>query len=68
MQKLKEKGIPTMIHYPTPVHKHQAYKELNTLSLPVAEKCATEILSLPISPAMSNQDAFLVAEAVNESF
>ena len=68
MQKLKEKGIPTMIHYPTPVHKHEAYKELNTLYLPVAEKCATEIISLPISPAMSNQDAIFVAEAVNESF
>ena len=67
MQKLKEKGIPTMIHYPTPIHMHQAYKELNTLQLPIAEKCATEILSLPISPAMSNQDAIFVAEAVNES-
>ena len=67
MQKLGEKGIPTMIHYPTPIHKHEAYKELNTLSLPVAEKCANEILSLPISPAMSNDDAIFVAEAVNES-
>ena len=66
MQKLGEKGIPTMIHYPTPIHKHQAYKELNTLSLPVAEKCATEILSLPISPAMSDSDVIFVAEAVNE--
>lgn len=67
MQKLGEKGIPTMIHYPTPIHKHQAYKELNSLSLPIAEKCAAQILSLPISPAMSNQDAIFVAEAVNES-
>jgi dTDP-4-amino-4,6-dideoxygalactose transaminase len=47
---------------------NQAYKELNTLSLPIAEKCATEILSLPISPATSNQDAIFVAETVNESY
>ena len=67
IQKLGEKGIPTMIHYPTPIHKHQAYKELNSLQIPIAERCATEILSLPISPAMSNEDAILVAEAVNES-
>ena len=68
MQKLGEKGIPTMIHYPTPIHKHQAYKELNSLSLPIAEKCATQILSLPISPAMSNEEVLKVAEAINESY
>lgn len=66
MQRLKDKGIPTMIHYPTPVHKHEAYKELNTLYLPVAEKCATEIISLPISPAMSNEEVLLIANTINE--
>lgn len=67
MQKLEEQGIPTMIHYPTPLHKHEAYKEYNTLHLPMAEKCATEILSLPINPAMSDSDVLKVAEAVNIS-
>ena len=66
MQKLEEQGIPTMIHYPTPLHKHEAYKEYNTLHLPIAEKCATEILSLPINPAMSDDDVLMVAEVVNK--
>ena len=66
IHKLEEKGIPTMIHYPTPVHKHQAYKELNTLSLPIAEKCANEIISLPISPAMSDEEVIFVANTINE--
>ena len=65
MHRLEEQGIPTMIHYPTPLHKHQAYKELNNLKLPIAEKCATEILSLPINPAMSDSEVMMIAEAVN---
>ena len=46
---------------------NHAYKELNTLSLPIAEKCANEIISLPISPAMSDEEVIFVAEAVNGS-
>ena len=64
---LLEQRIPTMIHYPTPLHKHEAYKEYNTLQLPIAEKCATEILSLPINPAMSDSEVMMIAEAVNIS-
>lgn len=65
--KLEGRGIPTLIHYPTPLHKHEAYKEYNSLSLPVAERCATEILSLPINPAMSDSEVMMIAEAVNIS-
>lgn len=65
VEKLKEKGIPTMIHYPTPIHKHEAYPEYNSLSMPIAERCAGEILSLPINPAMSDNDATMVAEILS---
>lgn len=67
IRKLEEQGIPTMIHYPTPLHKHEAYKEYNSLSLPVAERCATKILSLPINPAMSDSEVMMIAKAVNIS-
>ncbi|MDN3454336.1 MULTISPECIES: DegT/DnrJ/EryC1/StrS family aminotransferase [unclassified Psychrobacter] len=46
---LAENGIQTLIHYPVPPHKQQAYKEWNNLSYPVSEKIHEEVLSLPIS-------------------
>lgn len=53
---LLENGIQTIIHYPTPPHKQEAYKEWNELSYPISEKIHDEVLSLPISPVMSDED------------
>ncbi|MGG4144511.1 DegT/DnrJ/EryC1/StrS family aminotransferase [Paenibacillus algorifonticola] len=63
---LMEKGIQTLIHYPIPPHKQEAYKEWNGLSYPKSEKIHNEILSLPVSPVMSLSDAVKVTEALNE--
>jgi dTDP-4-amino-4,6-dideoxygalactose transaminase len=49
---LREHGIQTMIHYPVPPHKQQAYEEMNYLSFPIAERFHREVLSLPIGPSM----------------
>lgn len=62
---LKEKGIETIIHYPIPPHKQEAYKEYNTLSLPVTEKIHREVLSLPISPVLSENEAEFIIETLN---
>lgn len=62
---LKEKGIETLIHYPIPPHKQEAYKEYNTLSLPVTEKIHREILSLPMSPVLSDSEAEFIIETLN---
>ncbi len=51
MTYLKQNGIETSIHYPTPPHKQQAYKELANKSYPITEAIHREIVSLPISPA-----------------
>ena len=50
---LKEVGIETLIHYPTPPHKQSAYRSTQDYSLPVAERLAHEMLSLPIGPHLS---------------
>lgn len=63
---LTEKGIQTIIHYPTPPHKQGAYKEWNNLSFPIAEEIHNTILSLPISPAMTDSEIEKVVEVVNE--
>jgi len=63
---LENHGIQTQIHYPMPVHKQPAYKEYNHLHLPVAEKLAEEVLSLPIGPAMQPLQLKTIFELINQ--
>jgi dTDP-4-amino-4,6-dideoxygalactose transaminase len=64
---LLENGIQTLIHYPVPVHLQQAYQDLNIKpgALPITEKYATEILSLPMYPELKDEDVFYVADKIN---
>ncbi len=64
-QYLADKGIQTNIHYPTAPHKQRAYTELQHLHLPITEQLHNEVLSLPISPVMTNTEVNQVVEAVN---
>lgn len=63
---LQNNDIQTMIHYPIPPHKQNAYKEWDNLSLPITEKIHREILSLPISPVMEISEAQKVVEVINK--
>ena len=58
-------GVETLIHYPTPCHKQGAYAEYVDLSLPNAEKMADEVLSLPISATLTEDEAGYVADCIN---
>ena len=62
---LENKNIQTLIHYPIPPHKQQAYHEWNELSYPVSEKIHSEVLSLPLSPVMTDEQIQDVIEAIN---
>lgn len=64
-QYLAEKNIQTLIHYPIPPHKQNAYREFNQTVLPITEKIHNEVLSLPISPLMSEYEVNEVISAVN---
>ena len=64
-QYLKDNDIQTLIHYPTPPHKQQAYKEWNNLSYPITEEIHRTILSLPISPVMEDDEVMKVVKTVN---
>jgi len=57
MQALGEKEIFSGIHYPVPVHLQKAYASMNMGpgSFPVAEKCASEYVSLPMFPELSEE-------------
>lgn len=49
---LLNKGIETGLHYPVPVHRHEAYPQFNHLRLPVTEHLSTNCVSLPMYPEM----------------
>ncbi|KZS23632.1 DegT/DnrJ/EryC1/StrS family aminotransferase [Wohlfahrtiimonas chitiniclastica] len=62
---LADAGIQTLIHYPIPPHKQQAYQEWNDLKLPIAEQIHREVLSLPMGPTLSVEDAHKVVQICN---
>lgn len=62
---LTDNGIQTLIHYPIPPHKQGAYKEMNTLTFPVTEKIHNEVLSLSISPVMTDEEVDTVITVLN---
>lgn len=61
---LKEKGIQTLVHYPIPPHRQQAYREFQHLHLPIAEEWGRTELSLPMSPVMTDEEVEAVCRAV----
>lgn len=65
-QRLAQAGIQTLIHYPIPPHRQQAYAGLGLAegALPIAERLAAEVLSLPIGPHLSGAQAEQVVAAV----
>ncbi|MET3028189.1 DegT/DnrJ/EryC1/StrS family aminotransferase [Flavobacterium sp. UW10123] len=63
---LQNKGIQTVIHYPIPPHKQEAYKEWNNLSFPVSEQIHSEVLSLPLSAVLSIKEVDTIIQALND--
>ncbi|GIP22014.1 DegT/DnrJ/EryC1/StrS aminotransferase family protein [Paenibacillus sp. J22TS3] len=64
--KLEEKGISSMVYYPVPVHRLPVYRYLG-LSLPVSERLASEVLSIPIGPMIDPAVQKLVADSIIEA-
>lgn len=65
---LDEIGIPTIIHYPIPIHLQKAYSELgyNLGEFPVTEKLANEILSLPMFPELTDEEIVHISDSINK--
>jgi dTDP-4-amino-4,6-dideoxygalactose transaminase len=63
---LNENGIQTLIHYPIPPHKQKCYSHLNELSLPITEQIHDEVISLPISPVMTDEEIERIVLILNE--
>ena len=63
---LKEAGVQTLIHYPIAPHLQRAYGDLRIAkgSFPIAERLADRVLSLPMGPHLSSEQAERVARIV----
>lgn len=62
---LEKEGIQTLVHYPVAPHQQQAYREWNQISYPLTEAIHQQVLSLPISPVMTNEQVASVVSACN---
>ena len=66
---LHDEGIPTMVHYPKPVHQQPPYREFAKASrLPVTERITKEILTLPLFPEMKNDEIDRVCETIRRFY
>ena len=63
---LARDGIGTGIHYPVPVHQQPAYFRASAGALPVTERIAGEILSLPLYPEMPADAVDAVAQSIGK--
>lgn len=66
MAQLKDAGIASGIHYPVPCHQQPCFKTEKTVSLPVTETMAPQIVTLPLYPEMSNDQQDRVISIVRE--
>jgi dTDP-4-amino-4,6-dideoxygalactose transaminase len=65
---LDERGVSTAVHYPIPIHRTEAYADLGfgEGSLPVAERLAEEICTLPLFPTMSDAEVAQIIDAIRD--
>jgi dTDP-3-amino-3,4,6-trideoxy-alpha-D-glucose transaminase len=61
---LESLGVSTAVHYPFPIHATEAYASPDAPRLPVAERLAEEICTLPLFPTMSDAEVARIVEAV----
>lgn len=63
---LAQNNIQTVIHYPIPPHKQKAFLEWENLSFPITEKIHNEVLSLPISPVLTEEEVSYIIKILNK--
>jgi dTDP-4-amino-4,6-dideoxygalactose transaminase len=62
---LTKNGVQVLIHYPVPPHKQEAYKAWRAESFPITEKIHNEVLSLPISPVLEEEEVKRIVDLLN---
>ena len=65
IEHLKSLGVQSLIHYPKPPHKQTAYVDMGWSGFPITERIHDEVVSLPISQVVSEDDVMKIINAVN---
>ncbi|MGL4939357.1 DegT/DnrJ/EryC1/StrS family aminotransferase [Shewanella sp.] len=65
-QYLMSQGIQTLIHYPIPPHKQSAYNDMNLQELPLTELIHQQVVSIPISSVISDDEVSRVINTINQ--
>jgi dTDP-3-amino-3,4,6-trideoxy-alpha-D-glucose transaminase len=65
---LEELGIPTLIHYPHPLHRQKAFEEFHPARCPNADVLSERVVSLPMHAFLSDADVDLVITGVTDFF
>ena len=63
VEQLSQRGVGSGVYYPTPIHRLPSFKL--DLDLPTTEVAATQVLSLPVYPSLSQNDLDTIVESVN---
>jgi dTDP-4-amino-4,6-dideoxygalactose transaminase len=63
---LRANGIGTLIHYPVPPHKQRALSEYSRMSFPITEMIHENILSIPMSPILTNTEIEMIISTIND--
>jgi UDP-2-acetamido-2-deoxy-ribo-hexuluronate aminotransferase len=63
---MQEKGIPTMIYYPLPLYKQNAYQQ--DIQLPIAEMLSNSVVSLPIGTDMEEEQIKYIINTILNYF
>ncbi len=63
---LGSSGIDTVVHYPTPLPEHPAFKRDTAVTCPIAEHICGEIVSLPLHPQLNNDAVDRIIETVKD--
>ena len=67
MKYLEANGIGSAVHYPIPLHKQPYFADENKdVSLPVAEDCAKRVVSLPVHPAVTEDECKYIVDVINK--
>nr|WP_321459162.1 DegT/DnrJ/EryC1/StrS family aminotransferase [uncultured Vibrio sp.] len=62
---LTDNGVQSLIHYPIPPHKQDAYQEWNNKNFPISEQIHEQVLSIPISPVISEAEVESIINIIN---
>lgn len=66
IEHMSNNGIATLVHYPIPPHKQEAYSHLDSLSLPITEEIHRNIVSLPMSSVLDSASIEKIINISNE--